>query len=72
MPNVIMGHVTWVTPLVVIDGTTILYCSTSAESDGLAQDCSNSIANALELLQSCIKPSKYRNAGSSHELQWLD
>ena len=24
---------------------------------GLAQDCSNSIANALELLQSCTKPS---------------
>ena len=27
--------------------------------DGLAQDCSNSIANALELLQSCTKPSIY-------------
>ena len=25
--------------------------------DGLVQDCSNSIANALELLQSCSKPS---------------
>ena len=25
--------------------------------DGLIQDCSNSIANALELLQSCTKPS---------------
>ena len=25
--------------------------------DGLAQDCRNSIANALELLQSCTKPS---------------
>ena len=25
--------------------------------DGLAQDCSNSIANALELRQSCIWPS---------------
>ena len=24
--------------------------------DDLAQDCSNSIANALELLQSCAKP----------------
>ena len=24
--------------------------------DGLAQDCSNSIANALELLQSCAEP----------------
>ena len=26
--------------------------------DGLLQDCSNSIVNALELLQSCIKPLK--------------
>ena len=26
-------------------------------ADGLVQDCSNSIANALELLQSCAKPS---------------
>ena len=25
--------------------------------DGLAQDCGNSIANALELPQSCAKPS---------------
>ena len=27
--------------------------------DGLVQDCSNSISNALELLQSCTKPSIY-------------
>ena len=27
--------------------------------DGLVQDCSNSIAKALELLQSCTKPSIY-------------
>ena len=27
--------------------------------DGLTQDCSNSIANALKLLQSCAKPSTY-------------
>ena len=27
--------------------------------DGLVQDCSNSIANALELRQSCTKPSIY-------------
>ena len=27
--------------------------------DGLVQDCSNSIANALELVQSCTKPSIY-------------
>ena len=30
-------------------------------SDGLGQDCSNSIANALELLQSYAKPSKSPN-----------
>ena len=30
---------------------------TDAYFDGLVQDCSNSIANALELLQSCTKPS---------------
>ena len=28
----------------------------SSHIHGLAQDCSNSIANALELLQSCTKP----------------
>ena len=27
--------------------------------DGLAQDCGNSNANALELPQSCVKPSTY-------------
>ena len=30
---------------------------TEAYLDGQAQDCSNSSANALELLQSCAKPS---------------
>ena len=29
--------------------------------DGLVQDCSNSIANTLKLLQSCTKPSIYWN-----------
>ena len=29
---------------------------TDAYIDGLVQNCSNSIANALELLQSCTKP----------------
>ena len=33
--------------------------------DGLVQDCSNSIVNAPELLQSCIKPST-RGAGRAH------
>ena len=31
--------------------------------DVLVQDCSNSIANALELLQSCTKPSIYKFGG---------
>ena len=30
--------------------------TTNHHIDGLVQDCSNSIANALELLQSCTKP----------------
>ena len=33
--------------------------SHNGEIDGLVQDCSNSIANALELLQSCTKPWKW-------------
>ena len=32
---------------------------TCVHIDGLVQDCSNSIANALELLQSCTKPPIY-------------
>ena len=32
--------------------------------DGLVQNCSNSIANALELLQSRTKPSIYGESGS--------
>ena len=34
-----------------------LYCVNCI--DGLVQDCSNSIANAMELLQSCAKPSVF-------------
>ena len=34
--------------------------------DGLVQDCSNSIANALELLQSCAKPSMLSKPGKYH------
>ena len=30
---------------------------TDNDIDGLVQDCSNSSANTLELLQSCTKPS---------------
>ena len=32
------------------------HSSTQLYIDGLVQDCSNSIANALELLQSCTNP----------------
>ena len=37
-----------------------------ANMDGLVQDCSNSIANALELLQSYTKPSIYSNSQEAH------
>ena len=40
----------------------------TAQIDGLVQDCSNSIANALELLQSCTKPSKYTPCISTFHL----
>ena len=35
----------------------------NGDFDALVQDCSNSIASAMELLQSCAKPSicKYKN-----------
>ena len=33
----------------------IILSSSEAYIDGLVQDCSNSIANAMELLQSCTK-----------------
>ena len=42
--------------------------------DGLVQDCSNSIANALELLQSCTKPSMWFLmcvCWSVRDLTWL-
>ena len=44
--------------------------------DGLVHDCSNAIANALELLQSCTKPSIYSvtmrdtGYGFSHEFTY--
>ena len=37
--------------------------------DGLAQDCRNSSALAMELLQSCTKPSKCRLQDVSHFVQ---
>ena len=48
--------------------------------DGLVQDCSNSIANALELLQSCTKPLilfsysmslSFDRSGSFWTLKWI-
>ena len=35
------------------------YLALVGQIDSSVQDCSNSIANALELLQSCIKPLRY-------------
>ena len=40
--------------------------------EGLAQDCSNSIANAQELLQSCTKPLIYKMYFSVIEIYDLD
>ena len=36
------------------------------QSDGLVHDCSNSIAKALELLQSCTKPLKWSKVTTLH------
>ena len=40
-----------------IPNATVIITPSQDNIDGLVQDCSNSIANALELLQSCTKPS---------------
>ena len=37
----------------------VLISCSKLQIDGLVQDCSNFIANALELLQTCTKPSKW-------------
>ena len=34
-------------------------CFRFYDDDSLVQDCSNSIVNTLELMQSCTEPSKY-------------
>ena len=46
----------------LIPNIRMLRCKGYNQIDGLVQDCSNSIANALELLQSCAKPSKSRRS----------
>ena len=73
-----MGHVTWRS----FQGATIhVPCQVfPAHFDGLVQDCSNSSALAMELLQSCAEPSIRRSvartwfteARTSNELPWLD
>ena len=44
-------------------------CTTKYKFDGLSKDCSNSTANALELLQPCIKPSTCINGILTIELK---
>ena len=41
----------------IVETTYKTVYDTILHTDGLVQDCSNSIANAMELLQSCTKPS---------------
>ena len=61
-------HVFWIKTFLLTmcwsrihDGMLVLWDTVHCQDyiDGLVQDCSNSIANALELLQSCTKPSTY-------------
>ena len=56
IPRPISVYGVWIkySTQVVHDG---IFCT--GHFDGLVQDCRNSIASALELLQSCTKPSIY-------------
>ena len=63
-----------VIPLTMMVKTMIICCKVRCGAsfevlyiDGLVQDCSNSIANALELLQSCTKPSTWPYDGLVQE-----
>ena len=51
------------------------FCSLFKNFDGLAQDCSNSIVNALEILQSCFKLLIYKTAleviPNVHSIIWF-
>ena len=47
----------------------LLWSGSHAYIDGLEQDRSNSIANALELLQSCTKPSIWISAVLTHLIE---
>ena len=39
--------------------------------DGLVQECSNSVANALELLPSCSRPSIFKNSHHTDICVWI-
>ena len=52
-------------PLVATSPTFSLSCISIHHIDGLAQDCSNSIALAMQLLQSCTKPSMFCSVNQS-------
>ena len=57
--------------LVANSGNTAFWVESIAEPCGIVQDCSNSIANALELLQSCTKPSICTDSHCFlHSCQW--
>ena len=63
----VTSHKDWICTLFVpgIDGKLVInYCcgdAASGNNDGLVQYCSNSSALAIELLQSCVKPSIWCN-----------
>ena len=59
--SIVFPHIgVWINGRHVSDDISIcFYLNEKFYIDGLAQDCCNSIANALELLQSCTKPSIY-------------
>ena len=46
--------------VIIVRSSMVFQLYKQYQIDGLAQDWSNSIANALELLQSCTEPSKWR------------
>ena len=48
----------WVQPAVIVIWAFSVYVYVT-NLDGLVQYCSNSIANALEILECCIKPAIY-------------
>ena len=47
------------------------YVKWQVHVDGLVEDCSISIANALEIMQSCTKPSLYTVYNSNYHVSTL-